>query len=212
MSVPTQIEASTQLKFNGAVNFNSQLATGLADASSLTDAVNSETLQKQSLIYATDTGTANAYAVALTPAPSSYTAGMVVVFEAVHANTGASTLNVNSLGNKNITKFGSVALSSGDIAANQVIIAVYDGTEFQMLGPTGGSINNPVLNEVPSGSINGSNVTFTIAHTPYGGAISLFQNGSLRNPGGNDYSFSGTTITFITAPQVGDILLSNYFY
>lgn len=83
--------------------------------------------------YASDTGTANAYAVALPTAPSAYEAGMQLSFLAVNANTGASTINVNSLGVKNITKYGVNALTGGEINASQVIDIIYDGTEFQLV-------------------------------------------------------------------------------
>lgn len=67
-----------------------------------------------------------------------------------------------------------------------------------------------VENEVPSGTINSSNVTFTIANTPIVGSVQLFQNGMRLKGGGVDYSISGGTITFVTAPMTGDLLTSDY--
>ena len=65
--------------------------------------------------------------------------------------------------------------------------------------------------ETPSGSINGSNVTFTLAHTPSPGAsLSLFKNGQKLEPGGADYSLSTNTITATVAPKTGDTLTANY--
>jgi len=51
-----------------------------------------------------------------------------------NANTGASTLNINGLGAVNISKNNVVPIIGGDIAANQQFIAIYDGTNFQILG------------------------------------------------------------------------------
>jgi len=51
-----------------------------------------------------------------------------------NANTGASTLNINGLGAVNISKNNIVPIIGGDIAANQQFIAIYDGTNFQLLG------------------------------------------------------------------------------
>jgi hypothetical protein len=51
-----------------------------------------------------------------------------------NANTGASTLNINGLGAINIAKNNTVPIIGGDIAANQQFVAIYDGTNFQILG------------------------------------------------------------------------------
>jgi hypothetical protein len=51
-----------------------------------------------------------------------------------NANTGASTLNINGLGAVNISKNNVVPIVGGDIAAGQQFIAIYDGTNFQLLG------------------------------------------------------------------------------
>jgi len=93
-------------------------------------------------IYAADSGATDAYAITLSPAPGSYTTGMVVNFKANTANTGAATLNVNSLGAKTIKKQKDLDLSDNDIKAGSIVQVVYDGTNFQML--------NPVTNTVSS--------------------------------------------------------------
>lgn len=95
--------------------------------------LNAKMSQSAVEVYAADSGSANAYAVTLSPVPAGYTAGMVVRFKAANANTTASTINVNSLGIKNITKRYNAALVANDILANAVITAVYDGTEFQIM-------------------------------------------------------------------------------
>lgn len=64
-----------------------------------------------------------------------------------------------------------------------------------------------VKNEVPSGSVNGSNVTFTLAFTPDdANAVNVYLDGILETA----YSLSGTTITFTTAPANGQSVLVNY--
>jgi hypothetical protein len=99
-------------------------------------------VQNETYNYAADTGAANAYAVSLSPTVGSYTAGLALSFKASNANSGTSTLNVDSLGTKTIKKWGgSSNLASGDIANGQIVRVVYDGTNFQMLVPvanTGG--------------------------------------------------------------------------
>lgn len=68
-------------------------------------------------------------------------------------------------------------------------------------------------NEVPSGAVNGSNVTFTLANTPTSGTVKLYLNGIRQKSGsGNDYTISGVTITTAVAPASGDALLADYQY
>jgi hypothetical protein len=91
-------------------------------------------IQTGSWSYAADTGAANALVVAVTPAPSAYTAGMQINVKVANNNTGAATINVNGLGAKSIQRNGA-SLGSGALVAGQVYRLVYDGTYFQM-GPT----------------------------------------------------------------------------
>lgn len=96
-----------------------------------------ETLSKmQGMEYAADAGSTDTYAVTLAPAPTAYFTGMVVKFKANTLNTGAATLNVNSLGAKDIKKNYNSDLATGDILASQLVSVIYDGTNFQMLSPS----------------------------------------------------------------------------
>jgi uncharacterized protein YoxC len=67
--------------------------------------------------------------------------------------------------------------------------------------------------ELPSGTINGTNLTFTLAATPSPAAsLTLYKNGVLLTQG-VDYALSGATVTFANttvAPQVGDSLTVSY--
>lgn len=83
--------------------------------------------------YAADSVGSDAYAITLTPAPTAYVTGQRFTFKAGTANTGAATLNVNSLGAKTIKKNYNVDLLTGDILANQIVEVVYDGTNFQLV-------------------------------------------------------------------------------
>ncbi len=83
--------------------------------------------------YVTSTGSANAYLIALTPAPAAYAAGQPFRFKANFANTGAATINVNSLGAKDLKRYGSIPLVTGEIRVDQIVTVVYDGTQFQTI-------------------------------------------------------------------------------
>lgn len=85
--------------------------------------------------YAADAGSNDTYVITCAPVPTAYTAGMVITFKANTINTGACTVNVNSLGAKDIQKRvagGLVALDDGDIAAGAIITCIYNGTQFEL--------------------------------------------------------------------------------
>lgn len=85
--------------------------------------------------YAQDTGTANNYVIAPSPAVSAYAAGVKVSFKAANTNTAASTINVNSLGAVTIKKQGSQDLQAGDINVGRIYTLFHDGTNFQLMTP-----------------------------------------------------------------------------
>jgi len=73
--------------------------------------------------------------------------------------------------------------------------------------------SNPTFyEETPSGTINGSNTTFTLAHTPTSNtSVLVFLNGVMQTQGaGADYTISTTTITYNTAPPTGSVLTAQY--
>ena len=84
------------------------------------------------LLYGVDGGSTDTYVVSLDVTPTTYTAGMMVAFKANTTNIGACTLNINSLGAKAIKVDGTVDPITGDIQAGQVVIVIYDGTNFQL--------------------------------------------------------------------------------
>jgi len=83
--------------------------------------------------------------VTLDPVPASYTTNMTVHFKAAATNTGAATLNVNSLGAKNIYKASGgalVALGAGDLTIGAFYTVRYDGTQFVLEGAAGGGVTS----------------------------------------------------------------------
>jgi hypothetical protein len=76
--------------------------------------------------WGTDTGTTDAFVVALNPEITAYTNGLVVRFIAGSGNSGNATLTAG--GNAaNIRFMGSTALSAGLIEAQQTVEVVYNG-------------------------------------------------------------------------------------
>ena len=65
-------------------------------------------------------------------------------------------------------------------------------------------------NEIPSGTINGTNKTFTINKAPNPiSSLKVYWNGQLLLAG-SDYTLSGTTITMEEAPDSGDNFWIDY--
>lgn len=69
-------------------------------------------------------GTADA--ITLTSAQGALANGKLVAFKAGGTNTGATTINVNSLGAKAIRRQGDTALSAGDILSGGIYVLRYD--------------------------------------------------------------------------------------
>ncbi len=117
------------LKYDGT-NFqlcNSPLVTTL-------DWATKAQVQSGELVYAASTSSPNTFTASCSPALTTYTTGMKVRIKFTNANTGAATLNLNSLGAKNIKRDDGAALSSGDIAAGSVCEFIYDGTNMVLDG------------------------------------------------------------------------------
>jgi hypothetical protein len=110
--------------------------TGLGDAVNATDAVNARQIQTGafntlSVVTGTDTITG-----VTSPSFGSYAPGQRFQFLSAGANTTNSvTLNINSLGAKNVLKSGATPIVPGDIAAGQMVTVVYDGTQFELVSP-----------------------------------------------------------------------------
>jgi hypothetical protein len=88
------------------------------------------------------TGSANAYVVAANRTITAYYDGMRQCFHANFANTGAATLNIDSVGAKTIKKNHDQDLASGDIEQHQFVEVVYSASDdtFQMLSPSANAV------------------------------------------------------------------------
>ena len=86
----------------------------------------------------------------------------------------------------------------------------------QLIGSLGSgayaaATGTPVDGEVPSGVINGINMTFTLVNIPITGSVHLFLNGQRKTSG---YTVVGNTITYTggPTPQTGDGHVADYRY
>lgn len=118
-----------------SIPMNGYLVTELGSPASRTDAMSLESVVYSRGSYAgTAGGTGNAITLTPSQALTAYSAGMRYFFIASASNTSATTVNISSLGVKNLTKQFGVALSAADIISGQVVEIFYDGTQFVMLG------------------------------------------------------------------------------
>lgn len=106
--------------------------TNLGAATAGTDAVRFSQIQAGTEKLLAVTGT-NTIIGSATPALTAYTAGNAFTFVVASSNTTAVTLNIDGLGAKAITRDGTTALVSGDMVTGEVVLVVYDGTQFQVL-------------------------------------------------------------------------------
>lgn len=114
----------------------------------VTPATQRSTLQSD---YVIDTGSANAYAIAPSPAITGYVTGQQFSFKATHANTTTSTLNVNSKGLITIKNSAGGNLAANDILSGQIITVEYDGTNFVYTNNTGNGVMDLGTNQTVGG-------------------------------------------------------------
>lgn len=159
--------------------------------------------------YGVDTGVADAYLVTVASTYlTSYTDGMCVKVKALNANTGAATINVNSLGVKSLTRPDGTDLQVGDIVSGQSFEITYNATtgKFQLMNAYGGPAG-------PTGTLAGNasaGINF-LAGPSIASAATL--SGIWTGSQGNEMVVTGTTTTssFGTAPQAGAsrVLIAN---
>jgi hypothetical protein len=82
----------------------------------------------------TGSGSANAQVVTNSQAQSSLFNGLEQWYIPSVTNTGATTLNVDTLGAKNVFNKG-VALLGGELQQGQIVLLKYDGTQWNVLNP-----------------------------------------------------------------------------
>lgn len=161
--------------------------TNVGNAVNRTDYAAAGQVQDSSLQWLTSVAGTNTITASITPSPGAYVAGQAFRFVAAGANTGATTLNINGLGAKNITKRGTTALVANDIVASAVYEVIYDGTQFQ-------------LSSVPAGMlINVQRFTANGTYTPTPGTNSIIvelvggggQAGGAAAPAGGQISIGG---------------------
>jgi hypothetical protein len=167
-------------------------------------------IQSNSYLYGADSsGVANTVTVTLNPVLSTYTTGMTVFVKIANNNTGNSTININSLGSKNITLSNATALVGGELVAGQISQLNYDGTEFQLSNPANAAAN--AINSINVQTLSSHSSTYT----PTSGMVMIKVrmvgagggSGAITNAGAYAVASGGNSGSYLefwmTAAQVG---------
>lgn len=184
------------------------------------------------ITFAVDSVGTDSYAIT-DPNYTAYNTGDAVTFIAATANTGTCSLNRNSLGAKTLVKVNSgaitTALETGDILANQVVTAVYDGTNYQVTSRLASvqelasevtlTDGATVTQTMVTGKVRqhskvtlGGNRTLAFSGLAAGmeGNLRVIQDGTgsrtLTLPANSRMNGSATTVTLLTAASAENIL------
>jgi hypothetical protein len=172
--------------------------TGLGVGSAATDSANLSQVQSTVTKLLTSVSGADTITAVGAPVVAAYAAGQMFYFVATGDNTGAVTLNIDSLGAKAVTRDGSVALAAGDIKSGEVVVVVYDGTRFQVVSQLNSAGNATFANVSITSALNvGGVATFTANPVLSGGTANgvLYLNGSKVATSGTALVFDGTNLS-----------------
>jgi hypothetical protein len=172
-----------------------------------------------------DSGTANAYAVTNATPMGAYRLGACQTFIPSNSCTGASTINVDGLGNVAINNAANQPLTFGGIEAGKLCTIVHDGTRFRMVGPCPAVIYNSAATGTATLNLAGytsvvyraqltGNFTLSMLSLSIGIPVSLITSNSSgsawqmsftgNDPQGNTYS-----VAYKSGGQLGSVAFSN---
>ena len=123
------------------------------------------------------TGSANAYLFAANQTLSAYYDGLTITFDANFTNTGAATLNVDSVAVDAIVWPDGTALAAGDIVSAAKVTVRHDGTNWQL-----GTVASPAAKEFIVYVAQRTTLSY-----PYSGLTGNFPHSTLTD--GNDAVF-----------------------
>jgi hypothetical protein len=195
---------------NADIPMNSNKFTGVDNAAARDQFAAAGQVQDSALISATTSGN-DTITASLTPAITAYVTGGLYVLKAGGTNTGAGTLNLNTVGAKDIKKgkAGSLNLSAGDFAAGRMGLFAFDGTNMQMLNAPefpSGTVMLFKQTAAPTGwtkdtSNNNNSAVRIVTGTPStGGTVDFTTAFTSKTPSG---TIGGTAITVNQMPLHG---------
>lgn len=148
------------------------------------------------------------------------TDGYMLIGDGTDVNSVAISGDI-TIDNAGVTTIGADKVDVGMININNAEVNGYvltwnDSGYMEWTAKTGG-VTEDYLQEAEikfedeSGNCDGNNTTFTLGSAPVTNSVQVFLNGLLQQEGsGKDYTLTGTTVEFTTAPDTGDILLVHF--
>ncbi len=152
-------------------------------------------------------GTATAQTATATPAIAAYKAGQkfrMKIGSGLGSTTAAGaahTLNVNSLGAKNLVNQGGTNPTAGTWVAGNILEIIYDGTNFVIMNDAGGwQVWTPVL-AINTGTISNVSVA-TSRYRKSGQVITLIMRASWNTTSGGAYiQITGLPVNLSVFPE-----------
>jgi hypothetical protein len=181
--------------------------TSVADATVRAQYASAGQVQDSAFTFLTSPAGTNTITATASLGMSAYVTGQRFFFVAAAANTGAVTLNINAIGAKSVTKNGTTALVTGDIAINAVVQVVYDGTQFQLLNP-----NTANVSSFSAGTTGLTPNTATTGAVTLAGTLAVANGGTgLATLTANNVMLGNGTSTpsFVAPSTTGNVLTSN---
>lgn len=142
-------------------------------------------------------GTGDAMTLTMSPGITAYATGMRVSFvKNASANTGAATLNINSVGAKSIVRAdGSTALDANELPASSLVEVIYDGTSFRLVGKPILDVASDVLGVLAA--VNGGTNN---AYTEFTGPTTSTKTFTLPNASATLHTSAGQAAGTAAAP------------
>lgn len=128
------------------------------------DAVNEEVAALWNRVPCTLTASSGTNTIVATCSPTltAYAAGQSFWIVPFGANTGATTLNVDSLGAKTVKTAAGAALSGGELLTTTRYLLYYDGTDFRIIGSASTSstaVTKSIFAHTQSNGVDGGSAT-----------------------------------------------------
>ena len=145
------------------------------------------------------------------------TDGYILIGDGTDVNSVAVSGDI-TIDNAGVTTIGSEKVDVGMLNINNAeqdgYVLTWNDTgymEWTSKIATDAVADSDVKVENESANCNGVTTDFTLDSSPIVNSVQVYLNGLLQEEGsGKDYTLSGTTVSFATAPESGDILILHY--
>ncbi len=160
--ITNSVAVDGQSTMTGDLKMGSQTILNVANSTTRTGVPSVGQIQDGGLVAISSISGTNTITGSLSPAITAYASGQAFRFVPANTNTGATTININSVGAGNIFIDGH-ALTGNELRAGVPAIIFYDGTQFNLLTHTPQIANNVIAEhknlEITRTSVTVVNIT-----------------------------------------------------